>query len=90
MSETQLFLDGKSFKVKKFHLMDNCDLFKRNVSLLDSGYRVCSEVSLLSFGDFVSALEGRSITIPNENHEDLRSLCEEFRFEGLTSQLLNF
>jgi hypothetical protein len=76
--------------VKKHQLINNCDLFKRDPSLLDSGYRVRSEVSTLSCTTFVSALKGQAITISIENHKDLLFLCEEFCFESLRSILSTF
>jgi phage shock protein A len=90
MSTTTLIVNGASFQVSKRRLMMSCDLFERQTSLLDSPYAVRSSVSTPSFETFVSAIEGKPVTITPENYGDLVSLCSEFIFDGLTSSLSSF
>jgi hypothetical protein len=90
MADSLLFLNGQPFQVKKHQLISKCELFKRNVNLLDSDYGVQSEVSISSFRDFLSALDDQPITISEENQRDLFALCTEFRFNGLSSAFAAF
>jgi hypothetical protein len=70
--------------------MNKCTLFQKNVMLAGTPYRVQSAVSLSVFREFVSALEGKSVTITNTNFADLQRLCEEFGFDRFIAKLAKF
>jgi hypothetical protein len=71
-------------------LVQQCDLFGDDPSLTAFPYTVSSEVSLADFRAFVSALEGKTVTIRNGNFRGLTRLCDEFHFRDLAAQLSQF
>jgi hypothetical protein len=58
--------------------------------LVASSYTVKSKVSQSEFRTFVSALEGASVPITNDNIGGLTRLCEEFHFGALAERLSQF
>jgi hypothetical protein len=71
-------------------MMNTCNLFQQNPTLLLSPYRVQSPVSLSIFRQFISALKGNAITITNTNFTELHQLCKEFGFSEIASNLSKF
>jgi hypothetical protein len=90
MSQVVLVHPLKTFKVQTRLIVLKCDLFTRNPSLAASQYTVRSDVSLADFGAFVSALEGHSVKITNDNFKGLSALCDEFRFVDLGATISQF
>jgi hypothetical protein len=72
------------------HAVTKCILFQNNVRLAAVPYKIRSSVPLDVFQQFVSALNGNSVTITEANLFGLLLLCEEFGFEALSSRLLQF
>jgi chromosome segregation ATPase len=70
-------------------MINKCGLFKDNLSLFGSPYRVKSSVSVEIFREFVSALNNDAfeIYITNENFAALSLLCEEFDFHALARRV---
>jgi hypothetical protein len=52
--------------------------------------QVPSSVSVEAFQMFVPTLEGMAPALTTENRQDPLSLCNEFGFPGLLSQVMNF
>jgi hypothetical protein len=71
-------------------LVRKSDLFAGDLTLTNSPYTLKSRVSLADFQEFVAALEGKPVTIKNDNFRGLSQLCQEFRFEDLATQLSQF
>jgi hypothetical protein len=71
-------------------LVHKCDLFSDDPGLAAFPYQLKSQVSLSDFQQFVSALEGTTVTVTNNNFKGLFELCEEFRFRELRAQLSQF
>jgi hypothetical protein len=71
-------------------LVQKSDLFAHNLALTVSPYALKTQVSLGTFENFVAALEGKTVTIRNENFSGLSRLCDEFRFQDLSTQLSQF
>jgi hypothetical protein len=71
-------------------LVRKSDLFADNLRLTDSPYTLKSQVSLADFREFVAALEGKTVTITNDNLCGLSRLCDEFRFQEFMTQLSQF
>jgi hypothetical protein len=88
-SVTLLHLQG-TFKIPASRATTKCTLFQTNPALLGSTYRVQSLVSLSIFREFLSALDGNSITITNTNFSELQQLSHEFGFSELAAQLSEF
>jgi hypothetical protein len=78
------------FQVLEQLLIQKCDLFRDSPSLTLSPYTLISQVSQSDFGTFVSALEGASLSITNDNMGGLSLLSEEFRFGALSERLSQF
>jgi len=53
-------------------------------------YHVPSSVSVEAFQLFVAALEGMAPALTTENRQNPFSLCNEFGFPGLLSQVTDF
>jgi hypothetical protein len=80
----------ETFQVLARLLVLKCDLFTDDPTLASSPYTLKSRISLDDFREFVSALEGTTATITNNNFKGLSQLCEEFRFRDLAAQLSDF
>jgi hypothetical protein len=65
--------------------INTCSLFGNNPTLTISPYRVQSPVSLSIFKEFVTALEGTTMTIRPRNLIGLEELCKEFGFSEFSS-----
>jgi hypothetical protein len=71
-------------------LVQKCDLFGDDPTLTTFPYEVRSQVSLTDFRAFISALEGKTVTINNGNIRGLARLCEELHFRELAAQVSQF
>jgi hypothetical protein len=80
----------ETFTIPVLEVINKCSLFAKNPELLNSPYRVQSSISLSTFREFVSGLEGNSMNITNTNSIGLESLCEEFGFSELSLKLSKF
>jgi hypothetical protein len=78
------------FTIPALQAITKCSLFQNNPTLLVSPYRVQCPVSLSTFREFLSALEGNAIKITETNIRDLQQLCEEFGFSELSAKLSEF
>jgi hypothetical protein len=90
MARVTLVHPQKSVPVLARWLFQKSGLFAVNKTLAKSFYIVKSQVSLDDFQEFVSALEGATVTISNDNFRGLSQLSAEFRFRALTEQLSQF
>jgi hypothetical protein len=80
----------QTFQVLEQLLVGKCDLFRDDLMLVASPYTVMSKVTLRDFRTFVSALEGASVPITNDNLGRLSRLCEEFHFAALAERISQF
>jgi hypothetical protein len=80
----------QTFQVLEKLLVGTCDLFRDDPTLTLSPYTLTSQVSLSDVRTFVSAVEGASVAITNDNLGGLSHLCEEFQFRELTERLSQF
>jgi hypothetical protein len=90
MANVTLLLGNASRAVAGLPLFSNCMLFRNNVALAASPYRVNSSVELEVFQLFLEAVEGKEIQIAKQNVADLLQLCAEFGFEGLSRKISAF
>jgi hypothetical protein len=90
MAKSQLTLNGSSFSISKRQLIMQCDLFKKNPSLLEIPYSVRSYVSTSSLEAFLSAIDDNQIEVGSSNCGDLSALSGEFGFSGLQEILSAF
>jgi hypothetical protein len=82
---TKLFLGKTALKVGIAALSKNCPNF--NEDLLS---QVRSRVGVEAFHSFVAALKGAAPVLTTENMHEPLSLCSEFGFTGLLSQVTDF
>jgi hypothetical protein len=80
----------QTFQVLEKLLVQKCGLFREDPILVSSPLPVKSKVSQRDFQTFVSALEGASVPITNDNLGGLSRLCEEFQFGALAERLSQF
>jgi hypothetical protein len=66
--------------------MIKCGLFQNDPTLTVSPDRIQSSISLSSFREFISALEGNAIKITGTNLRELDRLCEELNFSEITTK----
>jgi hypothetical protein len=78
------------FDILILQATNKCQLFRNNLTLLVSPYRVQSLVSLFIFREFISALEGNAIKITDTTFTELDRLCDEFGFSELATKLSEF
>jgi TolA-binding protein len=78
------------FQVSYRMLVQKSDLFSDDPTLAGSPYTPRSQVSLSDFREFVSALDGKTVTINSENFRGLSRLCDELQFRNLAAQLSQF
>jgi hypothetical protein len=71
-------------------MINECNLFQKNPSLLNLPSNVKSSVSLSVFRDFVSVLERKAIEITIINFAGLLNLWDEFNFEELSTKISEF
>jgi hypothetical protein len=71
-------------------LVNKCDLFGDDPGLAALPYHLKSQVSVSEFREFVSALEGTTVKVRNNNFRGLLQLSEEFCFRDLAAQLSQF
>jgi hypothetical protein len=90
MTSVTLLHPEETFTIPALQAMTKCHLFQSNPTVLGSPYRVHSPVSLSIFREFLSALEGNSITLTDTNFPALLQLSEEFLFSELSTQLSQF
>jgi hypothetical protein len=90
MTKVALVHPHETFHVSAQLLVLKCDLFGDNTILITVPYNVTSHVSLRDFQEFVSALEGATLTIKNNNFRAISQLCDEFRFRDLAAELSRF
>jgi ribosomal protein L29 len=90
MTSVTLVHPEETVTVSVARVVTKCGLFKKNVPLSASPYRVQSSVPLGLFREFVAALEGKAVTITDTNFTGLERLCDEFGFEGLAKHLSEF
>jgi hypothetical protein len=90
MSSVTLLHPEETFKIPALQAMTKCCLFRNNPTLLVSPYRVQSAVSLYSFREFISALEGNAINITDTNHTEAQPLSEKFGFSEIAAKLSEF
>jgi hypothetical protein len=87
MAKVTLIHPQRRVEVSGRALVQKSDLFGDDLTFLNSPYTLKSRVSLAPFRDFVATLEGKPVTITNENLSGLSRLCDEFRFRGLAIRL---
>jgi hypothetical protein len=68
-------------------LVSKCDLFSDDPGFAAVPYDLKSHVSVSDFRQFVSALEGTTVTVTNNNFKGLSQLCEEFHFRDFVGRL---
>jgi hypothetical protein len=85
-----LIHQSERFSISARLLIVKCDLFLDDPTLIAFPYNVKSQVSFAVFREFVSALEGTTITIRNSNFSALSQLCDEFGFRELAEELGQF
>jgi hypothetical protein len=85
-STSELVFAGGTFQVPRLRLMETCQKFKDDPTLLTAPYRVSSAVSLDSFRLFVDAIGGANIEISNSTVRDLLLLSREFGFAQVAAQ----
>jgi hypothetical protein len=90
MAVVSLTHAGQVFNIPIRGLINRCDLFTSDLSLLTKPYAVRSSVPLAVFRDFIGALQDRPVTITNENFTCLSLLCSEFGFQALSAKLSEF
>jgi uncharacterized coiled-coil protein SlyX len=90
MPKATLLLGDASHAVAELPLVTNCILFRNNLTLAASPYRVNSSVRLEVFRLFLEAVEGKEIQITKQNVADLSQLCTEFGFESLSRKISAF
>jgi hypothetical protein len=90
MAKLALVHPQETFQVSARLLVQKCDLFCNDLSLLVSPYNLKSLVPLSDFHDFVSALDGAEIAINNNNFRALSRLCEEFGFAEFSARVSEF
>jgi lambda repressor-like predicted transcriptional regulator len=90
MSSVTLIHPEEEWKVLVLHVVTKCTLFQNHVLLATGRYKIRSSVPLDVFQQFVLALNGASVTITEANLSGLFLLSEEFGFEALYLQLLEF
>jgi hypothetical protein len=71
-------------------LISKCDLFADDPGRAAAPYTLKSQISVGDLRDFVSALEGTTVKVTNNNFKGLSQLCEEFHFRDLAAQLSQF
>jgi hypothetical protein len=71
-------------------LVFKCDLFVDDPGLAAFPYHLKSRVSVSDFREFVSALEGTTVKVTNNNIKGLLQLSDEFRFRDLITRLSQF
>jgi hypothetical protein len=71
-------------------MLAKCNLFRNNPKLAAVPHPLQSSVSLAAFRDFVSALTGNEIEITSHNLPALSQLSQEFGFDDLSRQILEF
>jgi hypothetical protein len=79
---TLLFRCDTALRVGIAALSTNCPNFKEYLP-----YHIRSRVGIEGFHIFVGALEGAAPVLTTENMYDLLSLCNEFGFTRLLSQV---
>jgi hypothetical protein len=79
MSEVELVLNGRVFRVSCLTLRQVCTHFSTNPLLTQ--YSVKSTVSTEILEIFLSLLEGEVIEVTKTNFKELSTLCNEFGFE---------
>jgi hypothetical protein len=87
MDFTDLSFGAQQFPVLKSALFSSCNLFFASPNLLDTPYAVQSRVSVSIFRLFLSALQGRYISLTPENIDPLRALSSEFGFSMLSDRI---
>jgi hypothetical protein len=90
MANVTLLLGNARRAVAGVHLVTNCTLFRNNLALAASPYRVNSSVALKVFRLFLEAVECKEIQITKQNVADLSQLCTEFGFESLSRKISAF
>jgi hypothetical protein len=90
MSSVTLVHPEATLTVPVIHAIKKCDLFRNNRILAATPYAVQSPVSLSIFQEFVSALEGKAVTITDTNCAAFQQLSDEFGFKELSAQLSKF
>jgi hypothetical protein len=90
MSSVTFVHSEETLTVPVFQAITNCSLFRKNVTLASTPYKVEFPVSLSIFREFVSALEGNVVEITDTNLTGLQRLCEEFGFSEFAAKLSKF
>jgi hypothetical protein len=90
MASVTLLHPEETFIIPALQSMNKCSLFQNRPILLASPYRIESSVSLSTFREFLSALEGNAINITDTNVTELHRLCNEFGFTELAAKLSEF
>jgi hypothetical protein len=90
MASVTLLHPEETFKITIVQAVNKCSLFQDRPILLASPYRIESSVSLSTFREFLSALEGNTINITDTNFRELHRLCNEFGFSELAAKLSEF
>jgi hypothetical protein len=90
MAKVALIHPQQRIEVSGRTLVQKSDLFAEDLTLGASPYTLKTQVSLADFQEFVAALEGKTVTIKNDNFRGLSQLCQEFGFQDLATQLSQF
>jgi hypothetical protein len=88
MQELRFARDNESFSVERLAARQVCDALAHD--LQTDQWDVQSAVSVDVLRLFISAVEGETIELTNENIEELSALCEEFQFRSLSQRVEAF
>jgi hypothetical protein len=83
MAKVKLIHPQQRVEISGRILVQKSDLFTDNLAFITFPYTLKSQVSIVSFQDFVAAVDDKAVTIKNNNFSGLSRLCDEFRFRDL-------
>jgi hypothetical protein len=86
MNSITLIHPEATLTIPVIQAIKKCSLFRNNLTLTASPYRIESPVSMSIFQEFVSAFERKTVTITNTNFTEFDLLSKEFGFTELSAQ----
>jgi hypothetical protein len=88
MSEVKFVLRGEPFQVGNLAAHQACDALTHGPHPMPCCVK--SNVTVDVLKSFVSAIEGETIELTNENLEGLSTLSDEFQFRNLSKRIVLF
>jgi hypothetical protein len=76
------------YSIRRIELLQDCQKFRDDPTLLSSSYLVQSSVSPGAFPHFMEILDGAEPHFPQETIDDLMLLAQEFGHNGLIASLV--